>query len=111
MRTCRGGVVVHGSARRDARAPRRHPWRALGGRGELWVSNVDYVVVIPQGCLAVEVKSSFSRRQKLAKGSDLAGKVAQARDGAQRVEKLLRSRGVDLPVRPVLLFTGPGAPF
>jgi hypothetical protein len=73
--------------------------------------NVDHVVLTPDGCLAIEVKSSFSRRQDLAKVPDLVGKVAQARDGAQRVQRLLRSRGVDLPVRPVLLFTGPGAPF
>ncbi|MCZ2839936.1 nuclease-related domain-containing protein [Modestobacter sp. VKM Ac-2985] len=73
--------------------------------------NVDHVVLTPRGCLAVEVKSSFSRRRDLAKVADLAGKVAQTRDGAVRVQRLLRSRGVDVPVRPVLLFTGPGAPF
>ncbi|WP_138757571.1 nuclease-related domain-containing protein [Modestobacter altitudinis] len=73
--------------------------------------NVDHVVLTPHGCLAVEVKSSFSRRQDFAQVPDLAGKVAQTRDGAQRVQRLLRSRGVDLPVRPVLLFTGLGAPF
>ncbi|CCH89541.1 conserved protein of unknown function; putative NERD domain [Modestobacter italicus] len=73
--------------------------------------NVDHVVLTSDGCLAIEVKSSFSRRQDLAKVPDLAGKVSQARDGAQRVQRLLRSRGVDLAVRPVLLFTGPGAPF
>jgi hypothetical protein len=27
------------------------------------------------------------------------------------VERLLHSRGVDVPVKPVLLFTGPGAPY
>jgi len=73
--------------------------------------NVDHVVLTPHGCLAVEVKSSFSRRQELAKVTDLTGKVAQARDGAIRVQRLLRSRGVDVRVRPVLLFTGPGAPY
>jgi hypothetical protein len=53
----------------------------------------------------------LSRRQELAKVSDLSAKVAQARDGAQRVERLLRRRGVDVPVKPVLLPTGPGAPY
>jgi hypothetical protein len=73
--------------------------------------NVDHIVLTPNGCLAIEVKSSFSRRQELAKVPDLASKVAQAHDGAQRVERLLRSRGVVLRVKPVLLFTGPGAPY
>jgi hypothetical protein len=73
--------------------------------------NVDHVVLTPQGCLAIEVKGCFSRRQELARVPDLASKVTQARDGGNRVQRLLRSRGVDLPVTPVLLFTGPGAPF
>ena len=73
--------------------------------------DVDHVVLAPGGCLAVEVKACFSRREELAKVPDLARKVAQARDGALRVQRLLRSRGVDLPVTPVLLFTGPGAPY
>jgi hypothetical protein len=73
--------------------------------------NVDHVVLSPHGCLAVEVKGCFSGRQELARVPNLAGKVAQARDGAQRVERLLRSRGVVLRVKPVLLFTGPGAPY
>ncbi|MCZ2821060.1 nuclease-related domain-containing protein [Modestobacter sp. VKM Ac-2977] len=73
--------------------------------------NVDHVVLTSRGCLAVEVKSSFSRRRDLAKVADLAGKVTQTQYGAQRVQLLLHSRGVDVPVRPVLLFTGPGAPF
>jgi hypothetical protein len=72
--------------------------------------NVDHVAFTPQGCLAVEVKSSFSRRHELGQVHDLGKKVAQARDGARRVERLLRSRGVQLPVKPVLLFTGLGAP-
>ena len=72
--------------------------------------DVDHVVLTPGGCLAVEVKSCFSRRQELSKVADLQAKVGQARDGARRVQRLLRSRGVDIPVRPVLLLTGPGAP-
>jgi len=72
--------------------------------------NVDHTVLTRDGCLAVEVKACFSRRQELAKVPDLAKKVSQARDGALRVQRLLRSRGVDIPVTPVLLFTGPGAP-
>lgn len=72
--------------------------------------NVDHVVLTPHSCLAIEVKASFSRRQDLAKVPDLDSKMKQARDGARRVQHLLRSRGVDLPVTPVLLFSGPGAP-
>jgi len=72
--------------------------------------NVDHVVFTPNGCLAVEVKALFGQRWELTNVPDLAGKSAQARDGARKVELLLRSRGVDVPVQPVLLLAGSGAP-
>lgn len=72
--------------------------------------DLDHVVLAPKGCFAVEVKASFSRRTALNEVPGLAGKLAQARDGAAQVRRLLASRGMPLPVTPVLVLAGPGAP-
>jgi Nuclease-related domain len=72
--------------------------------------DVDHVLLARAGCFAVEVKATFGRRRGLVELPDLAGKLAQARDGARQIERLLASRGVPLPVTPVLILTGSGAP-
>lgn len=72
--------------------------------------DVDHVVLARGGCFAVEVKATFGRRTSLNGVPDLKGKLAQARDGARQIQLLLDSRGVSLPVRPMLILAGPGAP-
>ena len=72
--------------------------------------DVDHVVLARKGCYAVEVKGLFGRRQRLDDTYELAAKTSQARRGAEKVQRLLRSRGVDLTVMPVLVLAGPGAP-
>lgn len=72
--------------------------------------DVDHVVLSRAGCFAVEVKASFGRRGRLADVLDLRGKLAQARDGARQIERLLVSLDVPVPVTPVLLLTGSGSP-
>lgn len=72
--------------------------------------DVDHVVLARAGCFAAEVKATFDRRRRLDRVPDLRGKLAQARDGARQIERLLASRGVPLPVTSVLILTGPGTP-
>jgi len=72
--------------------------------------DVDHVVLAPKGCFAVEVKALFGSQQTLEATHGLASKVRQAQRGASTVAGLLRSQGVDIPVRPVLVLAGPGAP-
>jgi len=72
--------------------------------------DVDHVVLATKRCFAVEVKASFGRRTTVDEVPGLAGKVTQARDGAAQVRRLLASRGMLLPVTPVLVLAGPGAP-
>lgn len=72
--------------------------------------DVDHVVLAPKGCFALEVKALFGRQQTLKETYGLDNKIRQARHSATTVQKLLRSHGVDIPVRPVLVLAGPGAP-
>jgi len=72
--------------------------------------DVDHVLLARAGCFAVEVKATFGRRRRLDEVPELPGKLAQARDGARQIERLLASRGVPLHVTPVLVLTGSGAP-
>jgi hypothetical protein len=72
--------------------------------------DVDHVLLTRAGCFAVEVKATFGRRRRLDEVPDLPGKLAQARDGARQIERLLTSRGVPLQVTPVLILMGSGAP-
>jgi hypothetical protein len=72
--------------------------------------DVDHVLLARAGCFAVEVKATFRRRQRLGQLPELPGKLAQARDGARQIERLLASRGVSLQLTPVLILTGSGAP-
>ncbi|SNR97142.1 Nuclease-related domain-containing protein [Blastococcus mobilis] len=72
--------------------------------------DIDHVVLARTGCFAVEVKATFGRRRRLHEVPDLPGKLAQARDGARQIERLLASRGVPLPVTPVLILTSSGTP-
>ncbi|WP_175527220.1 nuclease-related domain-containing protein [Blastococcus tunisiensis] len=72
--------------------------------------DVDHVLLARAGCFAVEVKATFGRRRRLDEVPELPGKLAQARDGARLIERLLASRGAPLQVTPVLILTGSGAP-
>jgi hypothetical protein len=72
--------------------------------------DVDHVVLARGGCFAVEVKATLGRRRHLSEVPDLPGKIAQTRDGAHRIQHLLASRGVPLPVTPLLILAGSGAP-
>jgi len=72
--------------------------------------DVDHVLLARAGCFAVEVKATFGRRRRLDEVPELPSKLAQARDGARQIERLLASRGVPLQVTPVLILTGSGAP-
>jgi Nuclease-related domain len=72
--------------------------------------DVDHVLLARGGCFAVEVKATFGRRGHLSEVPDLPGKLAQTRDGARQVQRLLASRGVPLPVTPMLILVGSGAP-
>lgn len=72
--------------------------------------DVDHVVLTSGGCFAVEVKATFGRRGRLSRVPDLSGKLAQTRDGARHIQHLLASRGVPLPVTPLLILVGSGAP-
>lgn len=72
--------------------------------------DVDHVVLARSGCFAVEVKATLGRRRRLSEVPDLPGKIAQTHDGAHRIQHLLASRGVPLPVAPMLILAGSGAP-
>ncbi len=72
--------------------------------------DVDHVVLARGGCFAVEVKASFGRRNGRGEVPDLDSKLAQTRNGARQIELLLASRGVPLPVSPLLILAGSGAP-
>jgi hypothetical protein len=72
--------------------------------------DVDHVLLARGGCFAVEVKATFGRRSHLSEVPDLPGKLAQTRDGARQIQRLLASRGVPLPVTPMLILVGSGTP-
>jgi ribosomal protein S28E/S33 len=72
--------------------------------------DVDHVVLTRGGCFAVEVEATFGRRGSLGEVRDLPGKLAQTRDGARQIQRLLASRGVPVKVTPILILVGPGAP-
>jgi hypothetical protein len=72
--------------------------------------NVDHVVLAPTGCFAVEVKGRFTQHRTIASLPDFSGQADQARDAARMLQSLLRTRGVNLAVTPVLAVAGPAAP-
>lgn len=72
-------------------------------------SDVDHVVLAHAGVLAVEVKQVHGLRRALPPDR-LAGMVEQARAGARRTAAVLRQSGAPVPVWPVLVLTGAGAP-
>jgi hypothetical protein len=72
--------------------------------------DVDHVILARGGCFAVEVKATFGRPRRLGEVPDLPGKLAQTRDGARLIQHLLAGRGVALPVTPVFVLAGSGAP-
>lgn len=72
--------------------------------------DVDHVLLSRSGVMAVEVKYLSGQRRSLRNTPRLADHVAQTVDGAARTRRLLRSRGVDVPVAPLLVLAGPGAP-
>src|SRR3954468_18558566 len=73
-------------------------------------STSDHVVLAPTGCFAVEVKGRFTQRRATTRVPDLATQIDQPRDAGRMLQSLLRTRGVDLPVTPVLALAGPAAP-
>ena len=72
--------------------------------------NVDHVAISPRAVLAIETKFLGAGRQWSADGYGQAA-LDGARSSARSVRSILRSRGItDLPVEPVLMLWGPGAP-
>lgn len=72
--------------------------------------DVDHVVLAPTGCWAVEVKSLLGRREPLDRTWGLPAKIEHADRGAREVRDFLRRAGIDIPVKPLLVLAGPGAP-
>lgn len=72
--------------------------------------DVDHVVLAPTGCWAVEVKSLLGRREPLDRTWGLPAKIGHADRGAEAVRDFLLRAGIDIPVKPLLVLAGPGAP-
>lgn len=95
--------------RRGRPAPRPRRVRVLSNVPFQQV-DVDHVVLTPTGCYAVEVKSLLGHREPLDTTWGLAGKTRQTADGARKIRLLLHSKKIDIPVLPLLVLAGPGAP-
>lgn len=72
--------------------------------------DVDHVVLTPTGCYAVEVKSLLGHQEPLDTTWGLPAKIGQADEGARRIRLFFRSKKLDIPVTPLLVLAGPGAP-
>lgn len=74
--------------------------------------DVDHVAVGPVGVFAVETKHTNVPWKATATGlqGPYRDPVFQARDNARKITLLLKSEGVVVPVRPMLVLWGRGAP-
>lgn len=97
----------------DTGRRRRRGWRVVHGIYFVGHGDVDHVLIGPGGVFVIESKWT-SRRCSIDGGAvhGLMGRepVAQAREGAQKIERLLRHGplGLDVEVRPVVVLWGPG---
>jgi hypothetical protein len=95
------------------RKQRRNGWRIVNGIYLARHGDIDHILVGPGGVFVIESKWT-SNTCRIEQGSivGLLGRepVAQARDGAQKVERLLRHgpQQFDVTVRPVVVLWGPG---
>jgi hypothetical protein len=94
---------------------RRVGWRLANGLYFERHGYVDHVLVGPGGIFALESKwtsTPWALDQAQISGSDGRDPIAQARDGARKVERLLRygPERFDVTVHPVVVVWGPGAP-
>lgn len=93
---------------------RRKGWRLINGIYLSGHGDVDHVLVGPGGAFVIESKWT-SNPCRIENGGieGLLGRepVAQARDGARKVERLLRHgpKRFDIKVKPVVVIWGPGA--
>jgi hypothetical protein len=73
--------------------------------------DVDYVVIAPAGVFAFEVKTMNFIKPKLELDELARTQWSdQARRAARRIHFLLRSKGLDIDVRPAVALIGPGVP-
>jgi len=72
--------------------------------------DVDHVVLAPSGIWVLEVKWSMTPADDLDRLWGLTGHLEQTRQAARKVSGLVRSSARDIPVRPVLVLSGPCMP-
>ncbi len=118
LRTIRGRSPDELAERATAHAVagwgrRQEGWRLVNGVYIAGHGTIDHVLIGPGGVFVIESKwTSNACRIELGEIVGLLGRVpvAQAGDGAAKVEKLLRSAAwqFDVDVRPVLVIWGPG---
>lgn len=94
---------------------RRRGWHVINGLLFAGHGDIDHVLVGPGGVFVFESKwTSRPCRIERDKVLGLIGRepVSQARDGARKVERMLRygSQHFDVAVRPVVVLWGSGAP-
>ena len=70
-----------------------------------WDIDIDHVAVAPYGVLVIETKYS-SRVVQIDKRSSWSRDIKQVRRNASLVQQLLENGGLDVPVRPVLVYWG-----
>ena len=92
---------------------RRQGWRLVNGLPFGGLGDVDHVLIGPGGVFAIESKYSTSLCQVSDGGVDgIYGRepIAQARRGAEKVQKMLRygPERFDVTVRPVVVIWGRG---
>ncbi len=92
---------------------RRRGWRLINGIYLAGHGHIDHILVGPGGVFVIESKwTSKACRIELGEIVGLLGRVpvAQAGEGAVKVERLLRtgSHRLDVEVRPVVVIWGPG---
>jgi hypothetical protein len=93
---------------------RRQGWRVINGIYIAGHGDVDQVLVCPAGVFAIESKWTSNPCRIHGGGvAALTGRepVSQARDGARKVERLLRhgAQRFGITVQPVVVLWGPGA--
>jgi hypothetical protein len=95
------------------RRQRHKGWRLINGLYLARHGDIDHILVGPGGVFVIESKWTASPC-RIVRGSivGLLGRepVAQARDGAQKVERMLRHghQQFDVTVQPVVVLWGPG---
>ena len=92
---------------------RRKGWRLTNGLYLAGHGDIDHILVGPGGVFVIESKWTTNRcRIEFGEIVGLLGRVpvAQASDGALKVERLLRHgpQRFDLTVKPVVVIWGPG---